>query len=188
MIGTLKGLLTTFKTTVRRPVTVQYPDAHLPLQPRYMGFPVLTWDFVVQEPYCTGCLVCARICPTDCITVSMKDNPKFAEGESHRRKIVEDFRLDIANCILCGFCVEFCNFDAILMSDFHEEGSVSRAEQDLPLAMLLEMGIAEQAKGKFTPPPPKKRPAPVAAGRVSEEASSPAPEAETAEGGESEEE
>ena len=159
MIGTLKGLITTLKTTFRGPVTVQYPNEHLPLKPRYMGFPVLTWDFEIQEPYCTGCMVCARVCPTDTIKVTMKDNPKAPEGESHRRKIVDVFRLDISDCILCGLCVEFCNFDAIIMSDFHEEGSVTRGEQDLPLEKLLEMGKATQATGKFTPPPPKKRPA-----------------------------
>tara|TARA_Y100000758_G_scaffold136129_1_gene96288 strand:+ start:277 stop:603 length:327 start_codon:yes stop_codon:yes gene_type:complete len=89
----------------------------------------------------------------------MKDNPKAADQESHRRKIVDDFKLDISNCILCGLCVEFCNFDAIIMSDFHEEGSLTRIEQDLPLVTLLDMGKEMQDKGKFTPPPPKKRPA-----------------------------
>ncbi|MQG20645.1 MAG: 4Fe-4S dicluster domain-containing protein [SAR202 cluster bacterium] len=158
MISIFRGLITTLKTTFRRPVTVQYPSTHLPLTPRYMGFPVLTWDFKIQEPYCTGCLVCARVCPTDVITVSMKDNPKAANEESHRRKIVNDFKLDISNCILCGLCVEFCNFDAIIMSDFHEEGSLTRVEQDLPLVTLLDMGKEMQDKGKFTPPPPKKRP------------------------------
>ena len=88
----------------------------------------------------------------------MKDNPKAANEESHRRKIVNDFKLDISNCILCGLCVEFCNFDAIIMSDFHEEGSLTRVEQDLPLVTLLDMGKEMQDKGKFTPPPPKKRP------------------------------
>jgi hypothetical protein len=59
--------------------------------------------------------------------------------------------------------VEFCNFDAIIMSDYHEVGGLTRVEQNLSLEQLLEMGKVTQAQGKFTPPPPKKRPARVAA-------------------------
>ncbi len=158
MIGTLKGLMTTLKTTFRRPITVEYPKEHLPLKPRYMSFPVLTWDFDVNEPYCTGCMVCARVCPTDCIHVEMKDNPRSATGESHRKKIVADFTLDISNCIVCGLCVDYCNFNAIIMSEFHEEGAQTRVEQDLPLDKLLEMGKTMQAKGKFIAPPARQRP------------------------------
>src|SRR5207248_121313 len=55
LIGTLKGLVQTWKTNWRKPVTVQYPDERLPLQPRYMGFPGLMWDDEHDEPFCTGC-------------------------------------------------------------------------------------------------------------------------------------
>jgi NADH-quinone oxidoreductase subunit I len=163
MIGTIKGMLTTLKTTFRKPVTVEYPKEHLPLKPRYMSFPVLTWDFDVNEPYCTGCMVCARVCPTDCIHVEMKDNPRAATGESHRKKTVADFTLDYANCIVCGLCVDYCNFNAIIMSEFHEEGALTRVEQELPLEKLLEMGKVMQAKGKFIAPPARPRPAAKAA-------------------------
>ncbi len=120
MIGTLKGLVQTWKTHWRKPVTVQYPDERLPLQPRYMGFPGLIWDQEHDEPFCTGCQVCMRYCPTNCIQVSMKDNPKFASGESKRRKTVEDFTLNISRCISCSICVEVCNFEAIEMTHVHE--------------------------------------------------------------------
>ena len=51
MFSTLKGMLVTLTTTLRKPVTAQYPKQHLPIQPRYMGFPALTWDYQVDEPY-----------------------------------------------------------------------------------------------------------------------------------------
>ncbi|MBI4329368.1 MAG: NADH-quinone oxidoreductase subunit I [Chloroflexi bacterium] len=156
MIGTFKGLVTNLFLAFKKPVTVQYPWEHAPLAPRYMGFPVLTWDGEVGEPFCTGCLVCARVCPTDCITVTMKDNPKAATGESHRRKIVEDFHLNTANCIVCGLCVEYCNFDAIIMSDLHEEGATTRGDLVWDLARLLEEGKKQQMKGWWSPPAAKK--------------------------------
>ena len=77
MIGFINGLLVTIKTTLRRPVTAEYPsiEKRLALSDRYMGFPALTWDYDVKEPYCTGCMVCVRECPTQCMSAQMKDNP-----------------------------------------------------------------------------------------------------------------
>lgn len=121
MIGVVKGLITTWKTHWRKPVTVQYPEERLPLAPRFMGFPGLIWDYDTDEPFCTGCQVCQRYCPTGAIYVTMKDNPKAAEGKSKRRKIVEVFELNISRCISCQICVEVCNFDAIEMTHVHEE-------------------------------------------------------------------
>ena len=58
VVGFIGGLLVTIKTTFRKPVTAEYPvqEKRLPLADKYMGFPALTWDFEVDEPYCTGCM------------------------------------------------------------------------------------------------------------------------------------
>jgi len=146
MIGLLKGLGVTLKAAFRKPVTVQYPKEHLPLSPRYMGFPVLLWDDRVDEPACTGCQVCMRYCPTECITVTMKDNPKFKEGTSKRRKIVDAFQIKYERCILCAICVEVCNFEAILMSDYHEQADVSREGLIASKGDLLRMGREYQSR------------------------------------------
>lgn len=140
MLGNLKGLTVTLKTLLRRPVTVQYPKEHLPVAPRYMGFPVLMWDEQVGEPFCTGCTVCVRNCPTQCMTAVMKDNPLQAEGKSTRRKIVETFEINYGRCILCGICVSVCNFDAIEMSHEHELAKYGRNDNRMDLDKLLEMG------------------------------------------------
>ena len=121
MLGNLKGLLVTLKTMMRSPVTAQYPepDKRLAVANRFMGFPALLWDYSVDEPYCTGCMVCIRECPTECMSATMTDNPLHAEGKSRRRKIVETFEINLGRCILCGICVDVCNFDAIEMSYEH---------------------------------------------------------------------
>jgi len=116
MIGVLRGLGTTLKTMLRRPVTVQYPDERLPVSPRRRGFPGLLWDEQVGESRCTGCGMCARQCPTQCITVTMRDNPLHKEGRSPRRKIVDVFELDVGLCMQCAICVEVCPFEAIEMT------------------------------------------------------------------------
>ena len=151
MLGNLKGLATTFVSFFRPVVTAQYPKEHLPVNPRFMGFPVLTWDQKVEEPYCTGCMVCIRNCPTDCMSATMVDNPLHAEGKSTRRKIVGEFEINLGRCILCGICVEVCNFDAIEMSDEHELSVVVRNGNRANLEQLLEMGQYYQKRTDWRP-------------------------------------
>ena len=142
MAGFLEGLKVTLKTASRKPVTAQYPepDKRLDIDERYMGFPALLWDDTVDEPYCTSCMVCIRECPTQCMSATMKDNPLHTEGKSKRRKIVDEFEINLGRCIVCGICVDVCNFDAIEMSHEHELGKYARNGNRVDLGQLLEMG------------------------------------------------
>ena len=151
MLGNLKGLFVTLSTLFRKPVTYQYPAAHKPIEERYMGFPVLTWDEQVGEPFCTGCMVCVRYCPTQCMSAVMKDNPLHAEGKSSRRKIVEHFEINLGRCIVCGICVDVCNFDAIEMSHEHELSKFARNGNRADLERLLGMGWNYQKEVGWKP-------------------------------------
>ena len=146
MLNTLKGLGVTLRGALRPKVTAEDPKEHLPLDERFMGFPALTWDSARVEPFCTGCMVCVRYCPTQCMTAQMTDNPKFTEGVSHRKKIIESFEINLGRCILCGICVDVCNFDAIEMSHEHERSERLRNANRVDLPTLLEMGKTYQAK------------------------------------------
>ncbi len=158
MVGFLDGLKVTLKTAFRRPVTGQYPepDKRLDIAHRFMGFPALTWDSEIGEPYCTGCMVCIRDCPTQCMSAQMKDNPLNAEGKSRRRKIIDTFEINLGRCILCGICVDVCNFDAIEMSHEHELSKYERNGNRVDLEQLLEMGKEYQAEVAWTPRQPEK--------------------------------
>ena len=151
MLGNLKGLMTTFIEFFKPVVTAQYPKEHLPLAPRWMGFPVLTWDQKVNEPYCTGCMVCIRYCPTECMSATMMDNPLYAEGKSKRRKIVDTFEINLGRCIVCGICVDVCNFDAIEMSHEHELSVFQRDDNRADLDRLLKLGMAYQEETGWRP-------------------------------------
>ena len=154
----------TFVSTVngfRNPVTRQYPESGslwkrtevpTPVQPRFMGFPALTWDFQVEEPFCTSCMVCIRQCPTQCMSATMKDNPLHEDGRSSRRKIIDSFEINLNRCILCGICVEVCNFDAIVMSHEHEMSSYRRNGSRVDLPALLEIGTKFQRETGWIPP------------------------------------
>lgn len=155
MLNSVKGLMLTLASTftgLRKPVTQQYPTTPTPVQPRFMGFPALTWDGQVEEPYCTGCMVCIRHCPTQCMSASMKDNPKHADGESSRRKIIDYFEINLNRCILCGICVEVCNFDAIVMSHEHEMSTSQRNGDRVDLPALLQIGLKFQNETGWVPP------------------------------------
>ena len=158
MVGFLEGLKITFKTAGRKPVTAEYPEPEkrLEVQDRYMGFPALTWDGDVSEPYCTGCMVCIRNCPTQCMSAQMKDNPLHAEGKSRRRKIIDEFEINLGRCILCGICVDVCNFDAIEMSHEHELSKYERNGNRVDLPALLDMGMRYQDSTAWQPKQPEK--------------------------------
>lgn len=168
MINSLKALAVTLTTMGRQKVTAEYPKEHLPVDERYMGFPALLWDNQRDEPFCTGCMVCVRYCPTQCMKAEMHDNPKFASGDSHRRKIIEKFEINLNRCILCGICVDVCNFDAIEMSHEHELAGRGRNDRRMDLPGLLAMGKKYQAEtgwkpSKPNPASPKEKEAQVAA-------------------------
>jgi NADH-quinone oxidoreductase subunit I len=155
MLGMVKALGTTLRAAFRKPVTVSYPTEKKVLPHRSRGFPVLLWDFEKDESFCTGCQVCARYCPVDCITVTMKDNPKKADGTSSRKKIVDSFYLDYARCMRCDICVEVCNFDAIVMNNTWEGVELARYDrQELVMDKdaLLKQHRSGQLKDPFREP------------------------------------
>jgi formate hydrogenlyase subunit 6/NADH:ubiquinone oxidoreductase subunit I len=82
----------------------------------------------------------------------MKDNPKHADGESSRRKIIDYFEINLNRCILCGICVEVCNFDAIVMSHEHEMSTYQRNGDRVDLPALLQIGLKYQNETRWVPP------------------------------------
>ncbi len=154
MIGILKGLATTFSTFTRRPVTIQYPTEKHELPERQRSFPVLTWDFDHDEPFCTGCNICVRNCPVDCMTAVMHDNPKYAEGTSERRKIAEKFWIDYARCMRCNICIEVCPFEAIAMDNTwagHEHSTYDRRDLHKDIEDLLAASKRGELANPFRP-------------------------------------
>ena len=151
MLGLIKAFGTTVRAALRKPVTVKYPHEKKELPHRSRGFPVLLWDFDKDESFCTGCQVCARYCPVDCMTVTMKDNPHFAEGTSKRKKIVDRFFIDYARCMRCDICVEVCNFDAIVMNNTWKGVELSRYDRQ-DLVMDLPALLHQHKSGELADP------------------------------------
>jgi NADH-quinone oxidoreductase subunit I len=150
MIGILRGMYVTFSVMFRKPVTIEYPAKHRAVPERDRAFPILLWDKEIDEPFCTGCHACERACPVECMTVTMRDNPKHADGTSKRRKIIDEFYIDYGRCMRCNICVEVCNFEAIAMNNTwagHELSRFDRNELVLDLSELL----SQHKKEKIVP-------------------------------------
>ncbi|QLQ15207.1 MAG: 4Fe-4S binding protein [Micropruina sp.] len=68
------------------------------------------------EPNCTSCMICARECPTWCITIVSRTEPipDLPAGARERtRNVLVAFEIDWALCLYCGICIEECPFDAL---------------------------------------------------------------------------
>ena len=145
MIGLLQGLGTTFKTMLRRPVTVQYPDEQLPASPRRRGFPRLLGEPEASELRCIGCGICARHCLNQALKVTLKDNPNFAAGKSPKKKIVDKFVIDLGLCSECAVCVEVCNVGGIEMAKEWCPPATSRQ------SLVKDLAAEAEARGSAGP-------------------------------------
>lgn len=112
-----KGLATTLKHLVRKPVTIQYPKERMELSPRYRGLHILMKDEEGKE-LCNACGLCARTCPDAAIEV-------VGTGKGKER-VVESYTIDLTRCMFCGLCVEACPRNALRMTDFYELADYSR--------------------------------------------------------------
>ncbi|MCL4862826.1 MAG: NADH-quinone oxidoreductase subunit I [Caldilineaceae bacterium] len=105
-------------------LTIQYPEEKRLLPERFRYIPMLIWDTETGEDRCTACGICAKVCPPQCIwivrDIDANGRPVARPGE---------FFIDVAVCMSCSFCVEFCPFDAIKMNHDYELAAYDRYPQ-----------------------------------------------------------
>ena len=114
IIPLIKGLSLTIKRFLNpyTCVTVQYPDERPKLAARFRGLPELQIGEDGREK-CVACGLCARVCPSQCITVEGDEDEKS-------RRYPKIYELDAFRCIFCGFCEEACPVRAIKLRDTFE--------------------------------------------------------------------
>ncbi|MFC2172100.1 NuoI/complex I 23 kDa subunit family protein [Acidobacteriota bacterium] len=134
LIDLIKGLSVTQRYFFAKRFTSQYPKERLEVKSRvddknrwneegrYRGFIMLRLDPDSGEELCTGCGLCMRACPDDCITV---ENEKRPEGKKRRHKT---FVLDFQRCMFCDLCVEACPTQALYTSDIYEMAVYDRKD------------------------------------------------------------
>ncbi len=113
------GLGVTFRHLFTRSVTLQYPTERWELPERSRMRLYMDWDD------CIGCFKCARACPVDCIHITTTKVPRdFDLGETSngtpKRLLVEQFDIDMSECMYCALCVYPCPEDCIYMVGEYE--------------------------------------------------------------------
>lgn len=112
--GIVKGfwtLLVGMKITVpylgKHAITIQYPKEKMEMFGPFRGRLGVARDVATGKELCSGCALCAKACPSACITVTQR---KDEEGKRHS----DAFQIDISLCSFCGLCVETCPEQAIV--------------------------------------------------------------------------
>ena len=119
-IGLLKGMAITFKHLFRKPVTLQYPTEKWVMPQRTRNMLRLTMNEEGEER-CTGCTLCAKVCPVNCISMVVK-------AKENKKRYADEFTIDFNTCMFCALCVEACNFDALIVTDDFENAVYNRRD------------------------------------------------------------
>ena len=115
MFGILKGLGVTIRQIPKKKVTLQYPEQRPVWPERYRG----VHEFIPD--LCIVCNQCARICPTNCISLT-------GYRDDNKKMRIETYDINFEICILCDLCTEVCPTEAIRMTDQFELAAYSRDE------------------------------------------------------------
>lgn len=131
----LRGLGTTFREMLNKPVTVQYPEDRRPVATRFKGRHYLQrYENGLEK--CIGCSLCAAACPADAIFVEAApntDEERYSPGERYARV----YEINMLRCIFCGYCEDACPTEAIVLGDNYELSFTSRRQAIYPKEMLL---------------------------------------------------
>ena len=101
--------------------TLQYPEQRRVLPENFRFLPMLIYEESPDDPRCTACGICARVCPPQCIWIERATDEK---GRPSARP--SGFWIDAVICMSCGYCAEYCPFDAIKMNHQFELATENR--------------------------------------------------------------
>ncbi len=146
-----RGLMTTLKMMLERPVTIQYPEQKRPVRTRFRGRHILRrYENGLER--CIGCALCAAACPADAIFVEAAENTdeeRYSPGERY----ASTYEINMLRCIYCGFCEDACPTEAIVLGDNYELSFTDRGQAIYTKEMLLEpVPPSGQPTPQKTPP------------------------------------
>jgi NADH-quinone oxidoreductase subunit I len=145
-IEIMRGLATTFREMLQKPVTIQYPEEKRPIHRRFKGRHYLNrYDNGLEK--CIGCSLCSAACPADAIFVEAAENTddeRYSPGERYARV----YEINLLRCIFCGYCEDACPTEAIVLGGDYELAFTDRRASIYNKEMLI---VPAPVGGKPTP-------------------------------------
>lgn len=132
LLELLRGLMVTGRHLFARKITIQYPEEHTPISPRFRGLHALR-RYPNGEERCIACKLCEAVCPALAITI---ESEQRADGTRRTTR----YDIDLFKCIYCGFCEESCPVDAIVETRFFEFHFEKRGDNIIGKQELLAIG------------------------------------------------
>jgi len=132
LIELFRGLKLTGKYFFKKKITVQFPEEHTPLSPRFRGLLALR-RYPNGEERCIACKLCEAVCPALAITIESE-----ARADGSRRTTRYD--IDMFKCINCGLCEESCPVDSIVVTPIHHYHISARGQNIMTKEKLLAVG------------------------------------------------
>jgi len=114
-----------FSTLIEKPSTQVYPYRKVELPERFRG------KLDVDPERCTGCQVCALVCPASVITMIDMGTRKVGDRELPIKRPI----FDLSTCIFCGECVDNCAFKALELTKQFELATPNK--EDLVMRKAL---------------------------------------------------
>jgi len=129
VIALIVGHFTVFKHVFKSPVTLEYPEKRAEQNDRFRGEHALTSD-ENGKLKCTACGTCQRVCPSFGTIEIEKE--KGEDGKFYPK----NYSIDMNLCIFCGNCVQYCPFDAIIMTKNFEMADEKKSSLKLDINTL----------------------------------------------------
>ena len=129
IVTPFQGMNITFRYIFRSRVTKKYPEAYIPVLPKTQRN-----KLDVDMIKCTGCQLCAKACPSKCISIetikSVPTDPNIPVDENGKPKklLVTKFDIDFGLCCFCALCEEACNMDSIKRTEVFDYSTYYRKE------------------------------------------------------------